>query len=292
VTVLAACDARRGYDDAEVDAAEEIEAPPVPRAARSEAPGGAAYAVSSSAFDGASSPDTEPGPQVPVDPASVPMLVRTGDALLEVDSLEAAIDALRSAVAAAGGYVGNVRVVGGETSRRSATLEAKVPSEGFEALIGALDPIGDLERLSVQAEDVGEEFVDVQARLANAERLESRLLALLERPGSDLADVLAVEREIARVRESAERLEGRLRYLRSRADLATLSVTLREPASFLGTRPGATPFRDAFRGAARNLLGVVVFLIGALGVILPLAIVLAVLALVALRLKERFGSIR
>lgn len=252
-----------------------------------EAPGASFQAFAEDAAPGAV-PDAV---QDPADSVS-PLLIRTGAATVEVDSLEEAMEGLRALVEAGAGYVGNVSISGGEAGHRAATLELKVPADGFDALVAGLDSLGVVETVDVRVEDVGEEFVDVQARLANSRRLEARLLAILDRPGSDLADILAVERELARVREGAERLEGRLRYLRSRAALATLSVTLREPESLLGTRPGAQPIRDAFRDALRNLVEVTAFLIAALGVILPLGIAFTLLVLSALWLRSRFGRNR
>ena len=70
--------------------------------------------------------------------------------------------------------------------------------------------------MNVSAEDVGEEYVDVQARVANAHRLEQRLIEVLATKTGKLSDILNVERELARVREEIERMEGRMRYLRTR----------------------------------------------------------------------------
>jgi hypothetical protein len=210
VAALPACSepATLTYDD---EAAQNIE---LPDADDGRAPGSSGIRTAS-AVDEVTEAAAPAIPSVAASqgpgPDAAPMLIRTASALVDVDSLDPATAALRAAVAAEGGYIGNVRVLGGEAARRSATLEAKVPADRFDALLAALDALGSVESVNVQTQDVGEEVVDVQARLANAERLEARLLAILERPGADLEDVLAVEREIARVRETAERLEGRLR---------------------------------------------------------------------------------
>jgi len=52
--------------------------------------------------------------------------------------------------------------------------------------------------VNVNAEDVGEEFTDVTARMGNARRLEARLIDLLATRTASLKDVLDVERELAR----------------------------------------------------------------------------------------------
>ena len=48
---------------------------------------------------------------------------------------------------------------------------------------------------------LGEEFADVTARVANAKRLEERLISLLAKRTARLNDVLAVERDLAGVRD-------------------------------------------------------------------------------------------
>jgi hypothetical protein len=83
--------------------------------------------------------------------------------------------------------------------------------------------------------------------------------------------MLAVEREVARVREEIERYEGRLRFLRSRAAMSTLAVTVHEPAPLVATQPGRNPIAEAFRAAWRNFVAVVAGLIASLGVVVPLA---------------------
>src|SRR5207237_684198 len=98
--------------------------------------------------------------------------------------------------------------------------------------------IGKLESVNVNAEDVGEEFTDVTARMGNARRLESRLIDLLATRTGKLKDVLDVEQELARVREEIDRYEGRLRYLRAHAVLSTstTSPSIGSPATRTGAR--------------------------------------------------------
>jgi hypothetical protein len=203
------------------------------------------------------------------------MLIRTGHASVEVDSVEVAVTRVRELAQRLGGYVGNTSVSGGVEATRSATLELKIPAARFDEAIGGLRPLGKVERVQVQAEDVGEEYVDLSARTANARRLEERLLGLLATRTGKLEDVLAVERELARVRQEIDTQEGRLRYLRSRAAVSTLNVTVHEPRPLIGDYPRARPLREAFRDAWRNFIGFTAGLIASLGFLIPLGLILA-----------------
>src|SRR5256886_690617 len=107
------------------------------------------------------------------------MIIRTGQASIEVDSLEPAVALVRKLAGELGGYVANTALQTGHGQLRSATIEVKVPANRFDEGLGGLAPIGKLESVNVSAEDVGEEFTDATARMANARRLETRLIELI-----------------------------------------------------------------------------------------------------------------
>lgn len=218
------------------------------------------------------------------DTAVVPsMIIRTGNASVRVDSLETAIEQVKQLALRFGGWIANTSMQTGPEQIRAATLTLKLPSSRYEDALGGLDPIGELETVQTTAEDVGEEFVDVQARVANGRRLEARLVTLLATRTGKLEDVLAVERELARVREEIERSEGRIRYLRTRVALSTLTVTVHEDAPLLGSNPSANVIGDAFVAAWRNFVALLAGAIAMLGVAVPLAVLGAAIVVVGRR---------
>jgi hypothetical protein len=223
---------------------------------------------------GTAADEVAPRPEIPRhqgDPAAIPsMIIRTGQASLQIDSLELAVDRLRQLAARLGGYVANSQVQAGENQLRSATLELKVPAPRFDELTTGLSPIGKVEYVNVSAEDVGEEFTDITARVSNAHRLEQRLIDLLATRTGKLSDVLEIERELARVREEIERMEGRLRFLRSRTATSTLSVTVHERAPLVGEPGSGGVVSRAFQQAWRNFVNFVATLIQSLGIAIPL----------------------
>lgn len=219
-------------------------------------------------------PAPPPSPRATTGGAITTMLIRRGDVQVRVDSLEPAMAALHRLATSLGGTVGNVSVAAGEQQRRSATLELRIPAPRFDEAMGGLTPIGRVEQSAVTAEDVSEEYVDLGARVANAKRLEQRLVELLATRAGKLEDVLAVERELARVREEIERHEGRLRWLGARVATSTISVTVLEPAPVLGEAPGHNVIGEAFVQAWRNFVGLVAAAIASLGVLVPAGVLL------------------
>jgi len=179
-------------------------------------------------------------------PAPADMVIRSGTASIQVDSIEPALAAVRALALRVGGYIANTQIQGGDGQLRLATLEVKMPAARFEEALGGLQPIGKVEAVNVTAEDVGEEFVDVTARMENARRLEQRLIGILANRTGKLHDVLEIEQALARVREEIERHEGRLRYLRAHVATSTLAVTVHEHVPVVGVA-GSSPLGDAAR---------------------------------------------
>src|SRR2546428_2856960 len=166
--------------------------------------------------------------------SSTRMVLRSGQASVEVDSLEVAVAAVQHLASNVGGFVANTSLQATKQLAHSATLQLRVPAEQLDAALAGLRSLGRVESVNVEAEDVGEEYVDVAARTANDRRLESRLLDILAHRTGRLKDVLDVEEQVARVREEIERYEGRLRYLQQHTGVSTLAVTVHEPVTVVG----------------------------------------------------------
>src|SRR5437667_2105956 len=223
-------------------------------------------------------------------PEASSLVIRNGQTSIEVDSLERAVAQVRLLAGRVGGYVANTTMQTGRGQLRSATLEVKIPADRFDDGLGGLSALGKLESVNVNAEDVGEEFTDVTARMGNARRLEARLIELLATRTGKLKDVLDVEQELARVREQIERYEGRLRYLRAHAVLSTLTIYVHEPLPVVG-RAGSSVIGEAFKQAWRSFVALVAACIRGLGIVIPLG-VLATAGWLSLRRWQKGRALR
>ncbi|HVH11067.1 MAG TPA: DUF4349 domain-containing protein [Gemmatimonadales bacterium] len=217
------------------------------------------------------------------------LLIRTAQASVEVDSLERALAKLRLLAERVGGYVASTSMQTGRGQLRAATFELKIPADRFDDALSGLAGVGKLESVNVSAEDVGEEFTDVTARMGNARRLEERLLALLATRTGKLKDVLDVEHELARVREEIDRYEGRLRYLRAHVALSTLRISVHEPIPVVG-HAGSSVMGEAAKQAWRNFVELLAFSIRALGIVLPLGLVALAGWFAVKRLRPRVAA--
>jgi len=218
-------------------------------------------------------------------PDATSMIIRTATALVEVDSLENAVAELKQLAARVGGYVANTGMEVGRNRLRQAVIEIKIPANRFDEVLSGLKPIGKLESVNVNAQDVGEEYVDVSARIENAKRLERRLIDLLATRTGKLKDVLDVEQELARVREEIERYQGRIRYLQAHTATSTLSVTVHEPVPVVGDA-GQSVMGDAFRQSWRNFVALLSIAVQSLGIVVPLGALAFVVWVVARRVRR------
>ena len=154
-------------------------------------------------------------------------IIYSGMIEVQCDALEPAIDQARGVVQQAGGYVSNLQQSGGATSR-SAQITFRVPADKFDRLMTSLGQLGTVRERSFSSSDVTDQWVDLDARVRNLKLEEERLLVILAKSGK-VTDLLEVERELARVRGDAERIEGQLRRLNDQVSLSTIELELSLP---------------------------------------------------------------
>ena len=166
------------------------------------------------------------------DSAAVPearRIIRSANLTIEVRDVAAAAERARGIVADAGGFVANSRTSEDDAGRRSLAMTLRIPEPGMDAAVAAVKALGHVRDEQTRGEDVTEQYVDLEARLANARRLEERIVDLLAKQSKSLKDILDVERELARVREQIETMTARKRSLDNRLSLATIELTLTQP---------------------------------------------------------------
>jgi len=108
----------------------------------------------------------------------------------------------------------------------SGVITVRVPSENFAQAIDFFKSLA--EKVSyegTQAEDVTEEYIDLQSRLKNLEATEAQLLKIMERSGT-IPEVLAVQKELTNVREQIESTKGRIQYLERSVQMASITINL------------------------------------------------------------------
>jgi hypothetical protein len=206
--------------------------------------------------------------QPPAQPTRSAIVTRTARLRLVATNFDTARPEVDRILRDLSGFVGEIVVTGGRGTPRSLTATLRVPSDRLDAALTALKGLGQVVQESQAGEDVTDQVVDLDARLTNNRNTETRLIDLLQKRTGALDDVLAAEREIARVREEIERLDAQRKHIQDRVTYATLSLEVLEERKAdldLGTQSLSTRFRNAivegFTAALDSLLEVTLFLV-------------------------------
>jgi uncharacterized protein DUF4349 len=212
-------------------------------------------------------------------------IIKTGDISVEVDDVAAALTEVRTLAQQVGGYVGGSQA---GTLEQSATLTLRVPADRFEeTLVRVREMGGTVLGESTQEQDVTSQVVDLQARIDNLAASEASYRVLAERAEA-VDDVLAVQSRLDQVRGEIEQLQAQLENVSGQADLSTLVVRLVPKAAAVAAQTSGWDPGGQLDRATAALVGVgqavVTAAIWVGVVILPVGLVLAILAWVAMRI--------
>ena len=166
-------------------------------------------------------------------------------------------------------------------------VTVKVPADRLEAALDDIRAIGNVRSVGVSARDVTTEHVDLTARLDNLKASEARMRELLART-DNVADAIAVESELSRLRSEIDSLEGQLRYMDDQVDMSTISVTLTKTPS-PGTAFADFDLRELLANALRGALKGVEWMLTVAIALIPIAIVIWIIVAIvrAIRRKKR-----
>jgi hypothetical protein len=135
-----------------------------------------------------------------------------------------------------------VQSLGGFSSAQStSTLTVRVPAAKFDEALKGLEKLGDVLQKNVTADDVTREYQELELRIKNARAVRDRLEGLLAKT-TKIDETLAVERELARVTQDIESMEGTLRFLKDRVALSTITINFSSRAKELVKSNFQLPF--------------------------------------------------
>ncbi|GGH39764.1 DUF4349 domain-containing protein [Microbacterium album] len=225
-----------------------------------------------------------PGTSSPLRAETAREVARTATAVVVVDDVEHAADAVAGLAAEHGGWVEQLSVGG---DRRLVSphgeympipvpddggyVSIRVPAESLEAAMAALDDLGEVSSSRVHTEDVTTQALDLRARVDAARAFVERLQALLAEAAS-VSDLVEVETALAQRQSELESLEQQLEHLDGRVTMSALAVSLVTDAP--PVEPDPTGFADGLRAGWNGLLATVNGIVVALGFLLPWVAVL------------------
>jgi hypothetical protein len=211
------------------------------------------------------------------------LISRTARISLVARDFGSVSDAVKEILKRHHGFAAELTINSEDASARTLNASLRTPEADFETTIADLKRLGRVTSESRSGEDVTEQSIDLDARLANARNREQVLTDLMKHRTAKLSDVLEVERQISQTRGEIEQMESQRKRLDQRIDYARIDLQITEVyrAALTGTDEGpGTKLRNSAVQGARNLAGslvaAAVFLLEDGPVILLWSVVLAI----------------
>ena len=196
------------------------------------------------------------------------MIIRTAQLSVITKEFDKARANLEAILKRHRGYVGELKANDTTGSGRTLTATLRVPADQLDATLTEVKALGRVESESQSGQDVTSQYVDLQARLANARNTEQRLTDLLRNRTGKLSDVLEVEQELDRVRGQIEQMEAERKTMANQVSYATLNATISEDyKAQLQVVPPSTATRlsnaavDGYRSMVDGVLSLALFLL-------------------------------
>lgn len=164
------------------------------------------------------------------------MLVRTASLRMESEDPEEAANKIIMIVESYGGYVAQLSI--SSKGKSSAHLLVKVPEKFFFQALSEIKDVGKVVSEEVNARDVTEHYVDLEARLRNLRAEEEWLLKTMEKAKS-VEELMMVEKELWRIRGEIERLEAQIKNLERMVQYSSISITITKPSQ---PTPPSSPY--------------------------------------------------
>jgi hypothetical protein len=165
-------------------------------------------------------------------------LIRNATVELEIVGFDNAVQKITAFANEEHGYVATTDSEKQANGKLKGQIVVKVLPENLDRFLQRIRSLGELKNQTLGTEDVTKAYFDTDARLKNAHVMEQRLIDMLKTKTGKVSDLLQVEKELGRVREEIEKMQGELKYWDSQVQFATVTISLtekdmEEPAAFL-----------------------------------------------------------
>lgn len=211
-------ESRRERRMARNDMAADAEAPPAPPAEPAPGVAGGGGEAEPAVADA----DPHPGRHI----------IYTATMQISVFNLE---DAMARAEAMPGKYGGYVQNMSG------AYFVMRIPSGKLRTAMDEIAGLGVVDNRTLDAQDVTEEFLDIETRIAVLEGTHKQMLELLTKART-VEEALHVRQALDQITMELEVLKGRLRRLESLTEFSTLTLNLLERGPHTGMPSSNDPF--------------------------------------------------
>ncbi|GAB6136890.1 DUF4349 domain-containing protein [Halanaerobaculum tunisiense] len=227
---------------------------------------------------------SKPQPTQQDTPDKTRQVIKTATIRLEQQTLTATEKKVRQLVNNHNGYITSSRQ-DNNNKQKFLHYEIKVPHEQLTTVISKIEDLGYLQSKQLRSRDVTKEYIDLQARLKNFKAQEKKYLQLLDKT-EKVAEILKVEKELNRIRQNIEQLQGRLNYYNNQVKLSTINLHISQPEPILTQQLGTrliTSLQRAVQGFINSINSIIIFI----GSLIPWASFLVLLSWIGYKIYTR-----
>ncbi len=159
------------------------------------------------------------------------LIIYTARVTMAVYQVEQGVASVEKIANESGGYLAN---------KQDRGITIRVPRARFQDSLAKIDRIGDVLHRDIQAQDVTDEHLDLEIRIKNARAMRARLQDLLAK--ANVKEALEIEKELHRVTEELERLEGKLKLLADKIAYSTITVAFQPRGATIRAASVRLPF--------------------------------------------------
>jgi hypothetical protein len=152
-------------------------------------------------------------------------IIKNAEVRMQVDRLDPGYTKVKAIVAKYNAYFGSDNRSQSD-NEITQNMNIRVPAVKFDSILEELVNEGIyINYKNVSAEDVTDEFVDVEARLKTKKEVELRYLALLK-DAKKVSEILEVENSLRTIREEIESFEGRMKHLKDQIAYSDINLDM------------------------------------------------------------------
>lgn len=216
-------------------------------------------------------------------------VIKNGNLTLKVDNADESSAKISQIAKDNGGEVFSSNFYETPKNIKSGNITIKVPVANFEKTFAELKKVAVLVvQESTSGQDVTEEYTDLQSQLKNKQAEEAQFVQILGQ-AQKIQDILDVTTELSRVRGEIEIFQGRIKFLNSQTDMASISMSLSEDANITladSWRP-LQVVKEAVNALIKKAQGFVNFAIVLIVTVIPIILLYALLVYVIYRIGKK-----
>ena len=218
------------------------------------------------------------------------MVIKTAYIELEVEEgeFEDVLFKITNLAEQNGGFVSNTYSYSdSEGNLISGNITIRIPHNKYNSAVDRVKDMGEVASISINGQDITQDYVDLESRLRNYEAQQDILLDLMAQ-SKKVSDSLEVQNELSNVQEQIELIKGKMNYLDDMVSFSTIEVYLYEPEPIKTTSDWG--FVEALKRGLRGAVTVFNYIIMVLIVTAPVWILAGIIAIIvwqAIRARNR-----